>query len=301
MRELPIFASSCFTVPLCISWEAYAGHTPFTEGDIDLFLRHYAPDPELGKEIKEDFLRQAQLDVYPRMTERSDEWIKQKLFEPLALISYLYRRLIKLARERDPVPIIAGVVERGRLREFTEKVLLSRVFRGLREKGNASYFNHMYERTDLNSPKSLLDRLGYTDSLLLGMLLESGQCSEAFRIDKYSGLRQGNVSLPGESDASVVDFAPLKSGHFGFPRVLGCYVHVSETTEPVRVEVFKDLGLHQIDDAAQRTYMYARLLPGYGFPVGLDIADKHAHVPSWLTDAYGKLIRHHLGVSLAER
>jgi hypothetical protein len=40
------------------------------------------------------------------------------------------------------------------------------------------------------------------------------------------------------------------------------------------------------------------MLPGYGFPVGLDIADKYAHVPSWLTDAYGKLIKHQLGVSL---
>ncbi|CAA9546600.1 MAG: hypothetical protein AVDCRST_MAG88-442, partial [uncultured Thermomicrobiales bacterium] len=45
-------------------------------------------------------------------------------------------------------------------------------------------------------------------------------------------------------------------------------------------------------------YLYSRLLPGYGFPVGLDIADKYAHVPPWLLDAYGKLIRHHLGVSL---
>ena len=168
----------------------------------------------------------------------------------------------------------------------------------MREKGNVSYFNEMYKRDDLTNEESLLDRLGYTDSLLLGMLLEPGQYSELYNIDKYSGLRQGNVSLPGESGREIVKFAPLKPGPFGFPRVLGCYVHVSETTEPVRVEVFKDLGIQQIDEAARRTYMYARLLPGYGFPVGLDIADKHAHVPNWLTDAYGKLIRHHLGVSM---
>ena len=51
-------------------------------------------------------------------------------------------------------------------------------------------------------------------------------------------------------------------------------------------------------EAARRVYLYSRLLPGYGFPVGFDIADKHAHIPAWLTEAYGKLIRHHLGVSL---
>ena len=51
-------------------------------------------------------------------------------------------------------------------------------------------------------------------------------------------------------------------------------------------------------DAARRAYLYARLLPGYGFPVGLDIVDKYAHVPAWLTSAYGKLIRYHLSASL---
>jgi hypothetical protein len=75
-------------------------------------------------------------------------------------------------------------------------------------------------------------------------------------------------------------------------------VHVSETTEPIRVEVFKELGGNQLIEAVRRAYLYSQMLPGYGFPVGLDIADKHAHVPNWLTDAYGKLIRHQLGVSL---
>src|SRR5262249_34351254 len=64
---------------------------------------------------------------------------QKRLFEPLAWIAYLYQRLIWIARQRQPMPIIAGVVERGELREFSEKVLLERVFRGLRSKGNANY------------------------------------------------------------------------------------------------------------------------------------------------------------------
>lgn len=58
------------------------------------------------------------------------------------------------------------------------------------------------------------------------------------------------------------------------------------------------MGENQIEEAARRVCLYSALLPGYGFPVGLDVADKFAKVPSWLTDAYAKLIRHHLGVSL---
>jgi len=300
LERTPDVSVLMFHGPLVYLMGSYAGHTPFTERDIDLFLHQYAPDVELAQQLKEDFLREAQLDIYPRMTDRSDEWIKWRLFEPLAWIAYLYRRLIQVARQRASTPIIAGVVERGEIREFSERVLLERVFRGLRAKGNADYFNKMYGRSDLASPKALLDRLGYTDTLLLAMLLRPGQVSEPWEIDKYHGLRHGDVSLPGEAGTSRVDFAPLKPGPIGFPRVIGCYVHVSETTEPVRVEVFADLGPDQIVEAARRAYLYARLLPGYGFPVSLDIADKYAHVPAWLTDAYSKLIRYHLGVSLQQ-
>jgi NurA domain len=178
-------------------------------------------------------------------------------------------------------------------------VLLPRIFFGLRKRGNEAYFNEMYGRTDLTSPKALLDRLGYTDTLLLAMLLKPGQASEPWSVDKFGGLRRGRATLPGESFSTDFDWSPLKPpSPLGFPPVRACYVHVNETTEPVRVEVFEDLGEEQILEAARRVYLYSRLLPGYGFPVGLDIADKHAHIPAWLTEAYGKLIRHHLGVSL---
>ena len=66
----------------------------------------------------------------------------------------------------------------------------------------------------------------------------------------------------------------------------------------IRVEVFTELGDAQVQEAARRVYLYSRLLPRYGFPVGLDIVDKYAHVPAWLTSAYSKLLKHHLGVSL---
>jgi NurA domain-containing protein len=302
LERTPDLRVLMFHGPLVYLMSGYSGHTPFIEKDIDLFLRQYAPTPESGRQIKEDFLRQAELDIYPQMTDRSDEWIRRRLFEPLAWIAYLYRRLICVACQRKPTPIIAGVVERGTLREFSEKVLLERVFRGLRMKGNVSYFNNMYGRSDLTSPQALLDRLGYTDALLLAMLLQPSQVTESWEIGKYDGLHPINVSLPGEAHKSPVNYARLQPSPIpiGFPRVRGCYVHISETTEPVRVEVFDELGPDQIVEAARRTYMYARLLPGYGFPVGLDIADKHAHVPAWLTNAYGKLIRHHLGVSLQQ-
>jgi len=286
-----------FHGPLVYLVGSYAGHTPFTEKDVDIFLNQYAPDSDKGRQIKEEFLEQAK-SIYPRMaSDRPYEWAKRRVFEPLAFMAYLLRRLIREAKNRKVKPIIIGVVERGALREFSEKHLLLRVFSRLK---NPDYFNEMYGRTDLSSPKSLLDRLGYTDTLLLAMLLRPGEYSESWEIGKYDSLQKGRLSLPGEAIREEVNFSVLRPGEIGFPRVRGSYVCVSETTEPIRIEVFDELGQEQIAEAARRVLLYSRLLPGYGFPVGLDIADKYSHVPNWLTDAYSKLIRHHLGISLQQ-
>ena len=299
LEKTPDLRVLMFHGPLVYLVGSYAGHTPFTEHDIDLFLHHYTPDNTAAFRLKEDFLKEAYLEIYPKMTTVPNEWVNRRLFEPLAWMAFLYRRLIAIARSRSPVPIIAGVVERGELREFSERELLDRVFRGLRAKGNSDFFNTLFGRTDLNSPKALLDKLCYNDPLLLGMILNPGEMSDPWTVDKYHGLRKGNVCLPGESREEVVDFSRLSpSSNWGFPLITGAYLHVSETTNPVRVEVFSELGESQILEAVRRSYLYSRLLPGYGFPVGLDIADKYAKVPAWMTNGYGKLIRWQLGVSL---
>ena len=116
LERTPDLSVLMFHGPLVYLMGNYAGHTPFTEPDIDLFLRQYAPDPDLGRQLKDDFLREAKLDIYPQMTDRSDEWVRRRVFEPLAWIAYLYRRLIREARQRKPTPVIAGLVERGALR-----------------------------------------------------------------------------------------------------------------------------------------------------------------------------------------
>lgn len=226
LERTPDLRVLMFHGPLVYLVGSYAGHTPFTETDIDLFLRQYATDPAVGRSLKEEFLHQARLEIYPRMTDRSEQWIEHRLFEPLAWLSFLYRRLLHTARQRTPPTLIAGVVERGSLREFSETVLLERVFRGLRAKNRSHYFNEMYGRTDLTSPKALLDRLGYEDALLMAMLLRPGEYSEPWQVDKFDGLRRGTVALPGVPGEETVRFDALRPGPFGFPRVRACYLHV---------------------------------------------------------------------------
>ena len=203
-----------------------------------------------------------------------------------------------MAFKREPVPIIVGVVERGNSRALVETVLLERVFRGLRENGRIDYFNQMYGRSDLTTPRAMLVRLSYTDKLLLGMVMKPahirkhGQSTNTavcnYSTSQHRRKWQRPSRLPG----------PWADDAGGFPEVEAAYLHTSRTTDPLRIEVFPALGEEQIHEAASRVHLYARLLPGYGFPIGLDIADRYASVPAWLTEAYGKLIRQHLSASL---
>src|SRR3989441_12407578 len=63
LARTPNMRMLMFHGPLVYLVGNYAGHTPFTEPDIDLFLHQYAHDPEQGQKLKEDFLKEAQLDV----------------------------------------------------------------------------------------------------------------------------------------------------------------------------------------------------------------------------------------------
>lgn len=299
LERTPNLRLLMFHGPLVYLMNAYAGHTPFTEKDIDMFLSHYAPDIEKARELKESFLREASLDMYPLMTKSAHKWIEKRVFEPLSWIAFLYRRLISEAKKRNPMPIICGAVERNKSREFIEKHLLRRIFRKLADNGEINYFNKIYGRTDLLNEESFLNKLNYTDAILLSMILSPAQYSESWEMNKYGGLRTGEVVLSDEADGTNVDFSVLQpKNSFGFPRVQGCYLRITETTDPIRIETFSDLGEEQVTEAAKRVYLYSRLLPGYGFPVGLDVADKYAKVPNWMTDAYSKLIKLNLSISL---
>jgi hypothetical protein len=302
LSRMPDLRVLMFHGPLVYLVGNYSGHAPFTERDIDVFLGNYAADSKQGQTLKTEFLAEAAAVTYRRMVEgRADEMVQKRLFDPLAWMAFLYRKLIAEAKQRNPKPILCGVVERSGMREFSERVLLQRVFDGLARKGKQDHFNNLYGRTDLKTSKSLLDKLGYTDTLLLAMLLRPGEYSEPWPIDKYSGLRGGSAQLYGEAFETPMNWSVLQPpGAVSFPAVEACYLCVSETTEPVRIEVFPELGPDQLVQAVGRAYLYAKLLPGYGFPVGLDVADKYAKVPAWLTEAYAKLIRHHLSVSLQQ-
>jgi len=75
LERTPNLRVLMFHGPLVYLMGGYAGHTPFTEKDIDLFLHQYATDPHIACRIKEEFLQEAYVDIYPKMTDRATPYM----------------------------------------------------------------------------------------------------------------------------------------------------------------------------------------------------------------------------------
>ena len=65
------------------------------------------------------------------------------------------------------------------------------------------------------------------------------------------------------------------------PNAHTTFLKPSDSVLPFRVEAFNN-NLH-LDVGIELIFNTSRLLPNYGFPVGLDIVDKFAKVPAWMS------------------
>lgn len=113
----------------------------------------------------------------------------------------------------------------------------------------------------------LLDRHDITDNFLFGCILHEGEYLEPLLIDKNPAHRARERWQP------VVR---------QYPHPYATILKSEETNFPFRVELNAAANLKHafITDVLYHT---ARLLPNYAFPVGIDIADKYAKIPEWIT------------------
>lgn len=106
-----------------------------------------------------------------------------------------------------------------------------------------------------------------TDSLLFRCILEPGEALQPVPIDR------NDIRRAPEAWKDVIVRYPT-------PRI--SYLQVTEWSPPIRVEMFeKNLG--DFDWIAKLILHCALLLPRYAFPVGLDIVDKYARIPNWMS------------------
>lgn len=106
-----------------------------------------------------------------------------------------------------------------------------------------------------------------TDSLLFRCVLEPGEALMPIVLDRNEARRA--------PDAWKTEIAQ-------FPKPLVSYLQATEWNAPVRIELFsKDRA--KFGEIAALVLHCSLLLPRYAFPVGLDIVDKFARVPDWMS------------------
>jgi hypothetical protein len=165
--------------------------------------------------------------------------------------------LLLLENLRDTGIPVAGAVERsiGRDPVFLRRLLQTLVDRkDLKEK-------------DAQSIELKLRSYGLNDSSLLDVVLGEGEYVVPTAVN-----RQGPENKWPET---------WKWKIRTYPHALTTYIKPSDLVLPFRVEAFENAV--NFDEVLALIMHTSRLLPSYGFPVGLDVVDRFAKVPAWLS------------------
>lgn len=180
----------------------------------------------------------------------------------------VYLRQLELLR--DSRPTVCGVIER----ESTTTSVCRAVLDSLRNDDIRDMLPEppvSWKRRFLKLLDPGLDNdvggARITDALLFRCVLDPG---EALR--------------PVELDRNDLRRAPRawKTTIARYPKPWVSFLQVSEWTFPIRLELFQS-EVDRFDAVARLVLHCALLLPKYAFPVGLDIADKFARIPNWLS------------------
>jgi len=163
---------------------------------------------------------------------------------------------------------IYGIVETSSSSPYIKNLLYS-----YKSKGTIS-------EKDFKNTLSTIKKYKITDSHLLEIILKNGQALKPLEIKKQiSGFNVTN----GSAWESKID---------SFPSVQMGYIKVNDHSAPIRIESLS------LSENIIKDYEYilatARLLPNYGFPVGLNVVDKFAKIPNWMSKASRKYYATHL-------
>lgn len=127
-----------------------------------------------------------------------------------------------------------------------------------------------------------LTNYGLSDTKLLDLVLEEGEYVQAVAVDRQVDADGSDKKWPKAWKEEIREH----------PDALTTYVKPSDSSQPFRVEAFVDVRDHA--GLIALVMHTSRLLPSYGFPVGLDIVDRFAKVPAWMST--GVRSRHSIGL-----
>ena len=167
----------------------------------------------------------------------------------MAIYGVLMKRIFS-----SEIPI-AGVVERTAGRWLAQAVL-----------GQMVAERRMTEALSKRM-MSIIERYQISDDFLFGCVLEEGEYLEPLHISKNAERRARDQ---------------WKEVVRQYPSPFATVLKTSSTSFPYRVEM-NPAAVKDSEQLLRLLYHTSRLLPRYAFPVGLDIVDKYAKVPDWLS------------------
>jgi len=195
----------------------------------------------------------------------------------VCMMAFLQHYVFRRAAVKDV--LVCGAVERSFGRSVTRYVI------GRMLEDRPELFDRllgvleMRGRATSSQTEAILDATRYNDAILLSLALETGEYLRWYRVNPRLKIRDERAAL--------------------FPDVQSTFVRSSAARYPMRIEAPADYRPEQLDEALRRSFEYAALLPNYAFPIGLDIVDKFAAVPCWMSKAYRQLILAQYGRLLA--
>lgn len=203
-----------------------------------------------------------------RQDSRCVKDIDEQHLPAVCMMAFLQDYVIKRSAEKGV--LLCGTVERSFGRSITRHVVrhlldeqpevFDRLVNSLGIQGRASGVQ----------ADAILDATRYNDPTLLSLAMDRGECLAWYPVDPLLKQHDSRTVL--------------------FPRVQTTFVRVSAAKYPMRIEAPATYGVSELDEIVSRAFEYAGLLPNFAFPIGLDIVDKYAAVPSWMTKAYRQMI-----------
>jgi hypothetical protein len=166
----------------------------------------------------------------------------------IAVYAYLMKSIFEASTQ------YIGVVERSHSRTFTDAVL-------------RSLSTHIRKSTR-EQLWSKIHKYEFTDELLFGCILDEGEYFTPIEIQVNTNTRQAH-----EHWKAVIE---------QYPKPKSTILKTSSCKFPFRID-FNKATEESYHDTISLVYHTSLLLPQYSFPVGIDIADKYAKIPDWLS------------------
>lgn len=212
-----------------------------------------------------------------RGTYRCSRDIGDQHLPAVCMMAFLQHYILQRAAERGV--LVCGVVERSFGRSVTRYVVRQML------ETSPEVFDRLLAALDMRGRATrvqmdaILNATRYNDAILLSLALGRGEALEWYPVNSRLKIKDDRIAL--------------------FPEVQNTFARVTAAKYPMRIEVPASYGSSECEEVLRRSCEYASLLPGYAFPIGLDIVDKYAAIPSWMTKAYRQLILAEYGRLLA--